>query len=141
MSITLDSETARDLIETKLRVLTEKIEKILKKWNINSIDEFIKSAKTGTLSEAENDAIDLQNLRDKRNEIEKLLLGLQWMILLSEELILKVYDIILKELRGSISEIDLDEDTGKLVMKLKSGVTVFIRYNNYGQFDSFNRDF
>ena len=56
------------------------------------------------------------------------------MILLSEELILKVYDIILKELRGSISEIDLDEDTGKLVIKLKSGVTVFIRYNNYGQY-------
>ena len=77
MSITLDSETARDLIETKLRVLTEKIEKVLKKWNINSIDEYIKGAKTGTLSEAENDAIDLQNLRDKRNEIEKLLLGLQ----------------------------------------------------------------
>lgn len=77
MSITLDSETARDLIETKLRVLTEKIEKILKKWNINSIDAFIKGAKTGTLSEAEGDAIDLQNLRDKRNEIEKLLLGLQ----------------------------------------------------------------
>ncbi len=56
------------------------------------------------------------------------------MILLSEELILKAYDIILKELRGSISEIDLDEDTGKLVIKLKSGVTVFIRYNNNGQF-------
>lgn len=77
MSITFDSETARDLIETKLRVLTEKIEKILKKWNINSIDEFIKGAKTGTLPEAEDNAIDLQNLRDKRNEIEKLLLGLQ----------------------------------------------------------------
>lgn len=56
------------------------------------------------------------------------------MILLSEELILKAYDIILKELRGSISEIDLYEDTGKLVLKLKSGVTVFIRYNNYGQY-------
>lgn len=56
------------------------------------------------------------------------------MILLSEELILKAYDIILKELRGSISEIDLDEDTGKLVIKLKSGVTVFLRYNNYGQY-------
>ncbi len=56
------------------------------------------------------------------------------MILLSEDLILKAYDIILKELRGFISEIDLDEDTSKLRIKLKSGTTVFIRYNNYGQY-------
>jgi len=51
-----------------------------------------------------------------------------------EQLILEAYDIINKELRGLISEIDLEEDTGSLRVKLKSGITVFIRYNNYNQY-------
>ncbi len=51
-----------------------------------------------------------------------------------EELILEAYDIINKELRSFISEIHLDEDTGRLRIKLKSGITVFFRYNNYGQY-------
>ena len=37
-------------------------------------------------------------------------------------------------MRGFTSEIDLDEDTGRLRIKLKSGITVFIRYNNYNQY-------
>ena len=77
MTVTLDPEIARDLIETKLRVLTEKIDAILNKWNLRSIDELVEGAKTGKIPEAEDDAIDLQNLQDKRNQIEKLLLGLQ----------------------------------------------------------------
>ena len=77
MAISLDPEIARDLIETKLRVLTEKIDTILNKWNLNSIEELIKGARTGKIPEAEDDAIDLQNLRDKRSQIEKLLSGLQ----------------------------------------------------------------
>ncbi len=77
MAISLDPEVARDLIETKLRVLTEKIDTILNKWNLNSIEELIKGARTGKIPEAEDDAIDLQNLRDKRSQIEKLLSGLQ----------------------------------------------------------------
>ena len=76
MTITLDPEIARDLIETKLRVLTERIDQILGKWNLTSIDELIEGAKTGSLPEAEDDAIDLQNLRDKRSQLEKLLIGL-----------------------------------------------------------------
>ena len=52
----------------------------------------------------------------------------------SEQLILEVYDIIQRELRRFISEIDLDEDTGRLRTKLKSGITVFMRYNNYNQY-------
>ena len=77
MAISIDPEVARDLIETKLRVLTEKIDVILNKWEVNSIDELIAGAKTGKFPDAEDDAIDLQNLRDKRNQIEKLLAGLQ----------------------------------------------------------------
>jgi len=77
IAISLDPEIARDLIETKLRVLTEKIDAILKKWNLSSINELIEGAKTGKFLEAEDDAIDLQNLRDKRSQIEKLLTRLQ----------------------------------------------------------------
>ncbi len=77
MTITFDPEIARDLIETKLRVLNEKIDEILSKWNLSSIEELIEGARTGKLPEAEDDAIDLQNLRDKRSQIEKLLIGLQ----------------------------------------------------------------
>ena len=77
MTISLDPEIARDLIETKLRVLTEKMDDILNKWDINSIDSLIEGVKIGKYPEAEDDAIDLQNLRDKRYQIEKLLQGLQ----------------------------------------------------------------
>lgn len=134
MAISFDPEVARDLIETKLRVLTEKIDSILNKWELSSIDELIEGARTGKFPEAEDDAIDLQNLRDKRSQIEKLLAGLQWLPVSYEQLILEAYDIINRELRGFISEIDLDEDTGRLKIKLKSGITVFIRYNNYNQY-------
>ena len=77
MAISLDPEVARDLIETKLRVLTEKIDVILNKWKLNTIDELVEGARSGKFPEAEDDAIDLQNLRDKRNQIEKLLSTLQ----------------------------------------------------------------
>ncbi len=76
MAISFDPEVARDLIETKLRVLTEKIDLILNKWELSSIDELIEGARTGKLPEAEDDAIDLQNLHDKRSQIEKLFTGL-----------------------------------------------------------------
>jgi hypothetical protein len=77
MTISIESEVARDLIETKLRVLTERINTILNKWELESIDELVEGAKTGKYPEAEDDAIDLQNLANKRSEIEKLLTKIQ----------------------------------------------------------------
>ncbi|MBD3191038.1 MAG: hypothetical protein GF308_10360 [Candidatus Heimdallarchaeota archaeon] len=77
MTVSIESEVARDLIETKLRVLTERINTILNKWELESIDELVEGAKTGKYPEAEDDAIDLQNLADKRTEIEKLLTKIQ----------------------------------------------------------------
>lgn len=77
MTISIESEVARDLIETKLRVLTERINYILNKWELESIEELVEGAKTGKYPEAEDDAIDLQNLADKRSEIEKLLTKIQ----------------------------------------------------------------
>ena len=122
MTVSIDQEVARDLIETKLRVLTEKIDAILNKWGLKSIDELVEGAKIGKFPEAEDDAIELQNLSDKRSQIEKLLTGIKWLPLLYEVLILEAYDIINRELKGFISEIDLDTDIGKLKFKLKSGI-------------------
>ena len=72
MTSKIDSETMEDLINTKLRVLDEKISIILKKWNVGTVDQLINGAKSGEIEEAESDAIELQNLTAKRQEIEKL---------------------------------------------------------------------
>lgn len=72
MTIKLDFKIAQDLINTKLQVLDEKISAILKRWNVETIDQLINSAKSGEFEDAESDAIELQNLVAKREEIEKL---------------------------------------------------------------------
>ncbi len=72
MTMKLNSKIAEDLINTKLQVLDEKISVILKKWNVQLIDQFIEGAKSGKFEDAESDAIELQNLVAKREEIEKL---------------------------------------------------------------------
>ena len=51
-----------------------------------------------------------------------------------EQLILEAYDIIINELKGYVSSLDLDEDTGRLKCELKSGIRLYVRYNNYGQY-------
>ncbi len=72
MTVKLNSKIAQDLINTKLQVLDEKISTILKKWNVKVIEELIEGAKSGKLEDAESDAIELQNLVSKREEIEQL---------------------------------------------------------------------
>lgn len=72
MTIKLDFKIAQDLINTKLQVLDEKISAILKRWNVETIEQLIDGAKSGQFEEAESDAIELQNLVEKREEIEKL---------------------------------------------------------------------
>ena len=72
MTINLNPKIVKDLINTKLQVLDEKISIILKKWNVEVIDQLIEGAKSGKFEDAESDAIELQNLVSKREEIEKL---------------------------------------------------------------------
>jgi hypothetical protein len=73
MTITLDEDIAIDLIETKLQLLDAEITAILQKWGKDTIDDFLEAARTGIIEEAEDDAIDMTNLRDRRDEISKLL--------------------------------------------------------------------
>ena len=68
-TITINADLAEELLETNLRLLDQEISEILKKWGVETIDELIDGAKNGSLEEAEDNAIEVQNLRDKRNEI------------------------------------------------------------------------
>ncbi|OLS17095.1 MAG: hypothetical protein HeimC2_36910 [Candidatus Heimdallarchaeota archaeon LC_2] len=69
MTITLDRDLARDLIETKIQQLDLKIQSILKKWKITSVEEFLDVTKKGDLVEAVPDAVSLRNLIDKRSTL------------------------------------------------------------------------
>jgi len=75
-TVTLDTELARDLLETKTRLLDKEIHDILKKWNVETVDDLVEGARSGNLEEAEDNAIETQNLRDKRREIAKILQSL-----------------------------------------------------------------
>jgi hypothetical protein len=70
--ISVKKELVEDLVDFKLKIITEEINRILTKWKINSIDRFLKDARKGKLSEAEDDAIDLTNLVDQRAELYQL---------------------------------------------------------------------
>jgi hypothetical protein len=57
-----------DLVDLKLRGLTENITNILRTWKYVSIKDFLKDASDGTIEEAEMDAITLKSLVDQREE-------------------------------------------------------------------------
>ena len=75
MTITLDRDLALDLIETKIQQLDLKIQSILSKWKITSIEEFLNVTKKGDLVEAVPDAVSLRNLIDKRSILSSKILG------------------------------------------------------------------
>jgi hypothetical protein len=70
--ISVDKEFLMDLIDSKLRVLQNEIQTILDKWQYTSIEKFLSDARDGTLEEAEDDAICMRNLTDKRGEMFQL---------------------------------------------------------------------
>jgi hypothetical protein len=71
--VTLDYETAKDLIDTKLRLLRSEVATILDRWSESSAEIMIRKARSGSLPEAEHDAIVLTNLLERIKEIENLL--------------------------------------------------------------------
>ena len=72
-TISIDRDLALDLFRTKLQIIDGKIQDILQKWNYREIDVFIEDTKKGKIIESEMDAISLENLRNKRKQIEKLM--------------------------------------------------------------------
>ena len=71
-SISVDKDILMDLIDSKLKVLQDEIHTILQKWNYTSIEKFLSDARDGTLEEAEDDAVCMRNLTDKREELFQL---------------------------------------------------------------------
>lgn len=69
MTITLENEIAEDLIKFKLQHIQETITVILNKWKEENIEDFIKKARSGSLPEAEMDAITIRQLA---KDVEKL---------------------------------------------------------------------
>ncbi len=76
MNVTLEKSTAEELIQYKLRRIQKLIQRTLKRWNENTVDSFLEKARDGTYSEAENDAIDIQNLVSEEQKLQKLLKSL-----------------------------------------------------------------
>ncbi len=68
----MDKKLFEELLDTKLAVITDKINSILSEWHYNSIELFLKHATDGTIEEAESDAISMTNLVDRREEIYRL---------------------------------------------------------------------
>ena len=71
--VSLEKDVAEELITYKLRNVKNLIEGILKRWNEDSADIFLKKARDGTYEEAENDAIDLKQLLLDEKKLLKLL--------------------------------------------------------------------
>jgi len=69
MTVSIDRDLAKDLIDSKIEQLDFKIEEILQRWSISSISEFLERTKSGDMVEAVPDAISLRNLVDKRKTL------------------------------------------------------------------------
>ena len=62
MDVSLERETAKELISFKLNHIQESIHSILDKWGEDNTDDFITKAKSGILNNAEMDAISIRQL-------------------------------------------------------------------------------
>jgi hypothetical protein len=71
-SILVEKEVLEDLLNFKIRFVTDEINRILTRWNAPSIDDFLAGARDGTFKEAEGDAIDMTNLVDLREDLYRL---------------------------------------------------------------------
>ena len=62
MDVSIERETAKELISFKLHHIQDLIHSILNKWNQENTDDFISKAKSGLLENAEMDAITMRQL-------------------------------------------------------------------------------
>lgn len=70
--VSVEKEILEDLINHKLRYLREDIMGILKKWNYQSAEPFLKDARSGKIRNAEDDAVVLRNLLDEQDSLTAL---------------------------------------------------------------------
>lgn len=70
--VSLDKDLAENLINSKLRFIVEEMEKILHKWNYESLQLFLEEIQSGKVRNAEDDAIVLQNLLEDQAELHQI---------------------------------------------------------------------
>ena len=68
--VKIERENLTQLIDFKLNHLRKEIERILNKWDYSFSNKFLDDAKTGEISEAEEDAIILKNIEDEIKNLE-----------------------------------------------------------------------
>ncbi len=69
--ILIDLKLLMDLVDFRITYLTEEINRILKKWNQTSLNDFLTHSKDGTLSMAEVDAVHIKRLMDEMEDFNK----------------------------------------------------------------------
>ena len=67
--VTISKELFDDLLNCKLKQITDRINSILERWHYTSETQFLEDGRTGKMEEAESDAISLTNLLEKRSEL------------------------------------------------------------------------
>ena len=60
--ISMDKAVVEELITTKMRVIQQYVDEILHRWNETSTKLFLENARTGVLTNAEDDAVELRQL-------------------------------------------------------------------------------
>jgi hypothetical protein len=71
--VSVDRVLLFDLLEFKIRSISESIEVILAHWNIKSSSKFLQDAEAGVLSESEMDTIAVKQLISERNKLKSIL--------------------------------------------------------------------
>ena len=70
-TIPVEKELLEDLLNSKIQLITQRINNILDKWKFKTKDSFLEAASNGTIEEAEMDAISLTNLIDRKEDLMK----------------------------------------------------------------------
>ena len=60
--ISIEKDFLIDLLNSKLHIIRQEMKKILNKWNYKSVDKFISDVRSGSLEEAEDDAVCIRGL-------------------------------------------------------------------------------
>ena len=126
---------ARELIESKVRDLNQKIDLILTKWNQTDIEAFQDGVRRGEIPEAETDAIIIGNLAGKLEKYNQLLQNL-WEISygkLGTKInwsSLSTLDILSSHISSEL--IDLEGEFLKVAFN--NGTILYVTYNKVGEY-------
>ena len=78
MMISVERSILIELIDSKLHIIREDMEKILNTWGYQSVEKFLQDTRDGTLLEAEDDAVCLHGLiydQEKMLQLKKTWVG------------------------------------------------------------------